>query len=151
MVFNDCICFQLGAVSRKITRYYKEKVTSMGLTHGQFFLLVALYDEDGLLPSQLADKTALDRATITGLLDRLERDGWTERRPDQSDRRVLRIHITAKAMQVRDVILSIFEETNGQFIGRFSPDEWDLFQSFLKRLERAEHTGNSYSCPSGTP
>ena len=142
MVFNDCICFQLGAVSRKITRYYKDKVTSMGLTHGQFFLLVALYDEDGLLPSQLADKTALDRATITGLLDRLERDGWTERRPDQSDRRVLRIHITAKAMQVREVILSIFEETNGQFLGRFSPDEWALFQSFLKRLERAEHMEN---------
>jgi len=135
MVFNDCICFQLGAVSRKIARYYKEKVISMGLTHGQFFLLVALYDEDGLLPSQLADKTALDRATITGLLDRLERDGWTERRPDRNDRRILRIHLTTKALEAREVILSTFEETNGQFLGRFSPEEWSLFQSFLKRLE----------------
>ena len=135
MDFNDCICFQLGALSRKITRYYKEKVTSMGLTHGQFFLLVALYDEDGLLPSQLADKTALDRATITGLLDRLERDGWTERRTDPNDRRVLRIHLTDKALQAREVVLSIFEETNGQFLGRFSPKEWSLFQSFLKRLD----------------
>ncbi|MGA2401219.1 MAG: MarR family transcriptional regulator [Syntrophobacteraceae bacterium] len=135
MVFNDCICFQLGALSRKITRYYKEKVTSMGLTHGQFFLLVALYDEDGLLPSQLADKTALDRATITGLLDRLERDGWTERRTDPNDRRILRIHLTARALQAREVIVSIFEVTNGRFLGRFSPEEWSLFQSFLKRLE----------------
>lgn len=135
MVFNDCICFQLGAVSRKITRYYKEKLTSMGLTHGQFFVLVALYDEDGSLPSQLADKTALDRPTVTGLLDRLERDGGTVRRPDPSDRRVLRIHLTSKALQARDVICSIFEETNGQFVRRFAPEEWTLFQSFLKRLE----------------
>jgi DNA-binding MarR family transcriptional regulator len=135
MVFNDCICFQLGAVARKITRYYKEKLTSMGLTHGQFFMLVALYDEDGLLPSRLADKTALDRPTITGLLDRMERDGWTERRPEPSDRRVLRIHLTSKALQAREVILSIFEETNGQFVGRFSQEEWILFQSFLKKLE----------------
>ena len=135
MVFNDCICFQLGAVSRKITRYYKEKLTSMGLTHGQFFMLVALYDEDGLLPSQLADKTALDRPTITGLLDRLERDGWTERRPEPSDRRVLRIHLTVKALQAREAILAIFEETNGQFVRRFSEDEWALFHSVLKRLE----------------
>ena len=135
MVFNDCICFLLGAVARKITRYYKEKLTSMGLTHGQFFMLVALYDEDGLLPSQLADKTALDRPTITGLLDRMERDGWTERRPEPSDRRVLRIHLTSKALQAREVILSIFEETNGQFVRRFSQEEWALFQSFLKRLE----------------
>jgi MarR family transcriptional regulator, organic hydroperoxide resistance regulator len=135
MVFNDCICFQLGALARKITRHYKEKLSSLGLTHGQFFMLVALYDEDGLLPSQLADKTALDRPTITGLLDRLERDGWTERRPEPSDRRVLRIHLTSKALQVREAILSIFEETNGQFVRRFSQDEWVLFQSFLNRLE----------------
>jgi DNA-binding MarR family transcriptional regulator len=135
MVFNDCICFQLGAVGRKITRYYKEKLTSMGLTHGQFFLLVALYEEDGLLPSQLADKTALDRPTITGLLDRLERDGWAERRPDPNDRRILRIHLTAKALHEREVILSIFEETNGKFLERFTPEEWVLFQSFLKRLD----------------
>jgi MarR family transcriptional regulator, organic hydroperoxide resistance regulator len=135
MVFDDCICFQLGAAARKITRYYKEKLTSFGLTHGQFFMLVALYDEDGLLPSRLADKTALDRPTITGLLDRMERDGWTERRPEPSDRRVLRIHLTPNALRVRQDILSIFEETNAQFIRRFSSEEWVLFQSFLERLE----------------
>ena len=138
MIFQDCICFQLGAVGRKITRYYKDKIASLGLTHGQFFMLVALFEEDGMLPSQLADKTALDRPTTTGLLDRLERDGWIERRLDPSDRRTLRVHLTAKALQARDSILFIFEETNGQFLTRFSPEEWALFQSFLKRLEGNE-------------
>lgn len=33
-------------------------------------------EEEGLLPSELAEKTAQDRAAITGLLDRLEKDGW---------------------------------------------------------------------------
>jgi DNA-binding MarR family transcriptional regulator len=138
MVFKDCICFQLGAVGRKITRYYKDSIASLGLTHGQFFMLVALFDEDRLLPSQLADKTALDRPTTTGLLDRLERDGWIERRLDPSDRRVLRIHLTPKALQARETVLSIFAETNGQFLQRFSPEEWDQFQCFLRRLEGSE-------------
>jgi DNA-binding MarR family transcriptional regulator len=140
MIFNDCICFQLGAVGRKITRYYKDRIASLGLTHGQFFMLVALYDEDGLLPSQLAEKTALDRPTTTGLLDRLERDGWIERRLDPSDRRVLRIHLTPKALREREAILPIFEQTNSQFLSRFSEDEWTLFQSFLRRLENDEKT-----------
>ncbi len=108
MLFEDCICFQIGAVGRRITRYYKEKVASMGLTHGQFFMLVALYEEDGVLPSRLADKTALDRPTITGLLDRLERDGWTERRADPSDRRALRIRLTPKALEAREEIMSLY-------------------------------------------
>jgi DNA-binding MarR family transcriptional regulator len=135
MIFQDCICFQLGAVGRKITRYYKDKIASLGLTHGQFFMLVALFEEDGMLPSQLADKTALDRPTTTGLLDRLERDGWIERRLDPTDRRTLRVHLTSKARQARQAVISIFEETNGQFLSRFSPEEWKLFQSFLRRLE----------------
>jgi MarR family transcriptional regulator, organic hydroperoxide resistance regulator len=137
MIFNDCICFQLGAVSRKITRYYKDRIAPLGLTHGQFFMLVALLDEDGALPSHLADKTALDRPTTTGLLDRLERDGWIERRLDASDRRTLRVHLTPKALDERKALLAIFEEINGQFLQRFSRTEWMQFQSFLARLDGA--------------
>jgi DNA-binding MarR family transcriptional regulator len=135
MIFKDCMCFQLGAVSRKITRYYKDRIAPLGLTHGQFFMLVALLDEDGALPSHLADKTALDRPTTTGLLDRLERDGWIERRLDVSDRRTLRVHLTRKALEERETILSIFQEINGRFMQRFSPSEWEQFQTFLTRLD----------------
>jgi len=135
MVFQDCICFQLGRITRKVTRYYRDKISYFGLTHGQFFLLVAIFEEKSLLPSQLAEKTALDRPTTTGLLDRLERDGWIERRPDSNDRRTLRIHLTAKSEQNRNSILSIFDEINSQFVSRYSLKEWKLFQSFLNRLE----------------
>ncbi len=136
MVFQDCVCFRLGAVSRRITRFYKEKIQPFGLTHGQFFMLIALFEEDGALPSRRSEKTALDRPTITGLLDRLERDGWVERRPDPADRRTFRVHLTAGAERQREVLLSIFDEVNGLFLAKFSAEEWLQFQSFLNRLER---------------
>ncbi len=138
MIFKDCICFRLGAVSRKITRHYKDGISPFGLTHGQFFMLVALLEEDGVQPSQLADKTALDRPTITGLLDRLERDGWVERRLDPNDRRTLRVHLTPKALAEREDLLALFETINGQFLRRFSETEWAQFQSFLNRLDAGE-------------
>lgn len=136
MVFHDCVCFRLGAVSRRITRFYKEKIQPFGLTHGQFFMLVALFEEDAALPSRLAEKTALDRPTITGLLDRLERDGWVERRLDPTDRRTFRVHLTSRAKRQREVLLSIFDEVNGLFLAKFSAEEWLQFQSFLNRLEQ---------------
>ena len=135
MVFQDCICFQLGRTTRKITRYYRNKISAFGLTHGQFFMIVAMFEEESLLPSQLAEKTALDRPTTTGLLDRLERDGWIERRPDSKDRRALRIHLSPKAEKNRNSILSIFEEINSQFVNRYSNQEWQQLQSLLQRLE----------------
>lgn len=135
MVFQDCICFQLGRITRKITRYYRDKISVFGLTHGQFFMLVAIFEEESLFPSQLAAKTALDRPTTTGLLGRLERDGWIERRHDSNDRRALRIHLSPKAEKNRNSILSIFEKINSQFVNRYSRQEWKLFQSLLNRLE----------------
>lgn len=143
MIFKDCLCFQLGAVSRKITRHYKDRIAPLGLTHGQFFMLVALIEEDGVLPSQLAEKTALDRPTTTGLLDRLERDGWVERRPEPADRRTLRVHLTPRAWVARETLLSIFQTINGQYLDKFSADEWEQFQSFLGRLEAGEGPGIS--------
>ncbi len=135
MAFQDCICFQMGKAIRKVTKAYRDEIAHYGLTHGQFFMLVAVMEEEGLLPSELAEKVAQDRPTTTGLLDRLEKDGWIERKLDKRDRRTLRIYLTPHAKKHREAILKLFEETNQKFVSRFSQKEWVQMQSFLGRLE----------------
>jgi len=76
-----------------MARITKERLAPYGLTPTQFFLLTALYEEDRILISSLAQKVALEKATLTGLLDRMERDGLTERRPDSEDRRAIIVHL----------------------------------------------------------
>ena len=125
----------MGKAVRKVAKAYREEIAHYGLTHGQFFMLVAVMEEDGLLPSELAEKIAQDRATTTGLLDRLEKDGWIERKMDTHDRRSLRIYLTARGEKHRASIMKLFEETNRKFTSRFTQKEWDQMQSFLSRLE----------------
>ncbi len=48
-------------------------------------------------PAELADAAGVTRATMTGLIDTLERDGFVKREPDPSDRRMLLVQLTAKA------------------------------------------------------
>ena len=136
MGFEDCVCFQLGKTVRRVTKAYRKEISDYKLTHGQFFMMVAIMEEDGLLPSELADKTSQDRATTTGLLDRLEKDGWIERKADTSDRRSLRIFLTQHAHNHRADILKLFEETNQKFLNRFTQDEWSQMQDFLTRLDQ---------------
>jgi DNA-binding MarR family transcriptional regulator len=138
MLFKDCICFRLGALSRKITRTYKDSLASLGLTHGQFFILIALYEENGLLPSQLADRVSLDRPTTTGLLERLEREGWIERTFDPTNRRIVRAQLTPNAREQRSAILATYEKINGHFLEKYTGEEWSLLQSLLERLEEDE-------------
>ena len=136
MVFHDCICFRLGKAVRKVSKAYRRELASYGPTHGQFLMMAAIMEADGLLPSGLADKTARDRATTTGLLGRLEKDGWIKRMPDKRDRRSLRIYLTPGSNKLKEHVLKLFEETNQKIPNRFTPKEWDQMQTFLARLEQ---------------
>lgn len=137
MVFKDCVCFQLGKTVRLVTKAYRKEISNYKLTHGQFFMMVAVLEEEGLLPSELANKTSQDRATTTGLLDRLEKDGWIERRADRADRRSLRIFLTPHARTHKDNLLQLFEETNQKFLNCFTREEWSQMRDFLNRLDQS--------------
>ncbi|MDL2321607.1 MarR family transcriptional regulator [Desulfosarcina sp. OttesenSCG-928-B08] len=135
MPFEDCICFRLGKTAKKVAKAYRDEISAYGLTHSQFFLVVAVLEEEGLLPSELADKTFQDRPTITGVLDRLEKDQWIERKADPKDRRSLRIYSGSRGKTFKTRILNLFEETNQKLLERFSEAEWRQMQAFLVRLE----------------
>ena len=74
-----------------------------GLSMGKFSLLMQLFiaPEERLTPSEFAERANVTRATITGLLDGLEREELVKRQPHPEDRRRLYIHLTDKG---RDLI-----------------------------------------------
>jgi DNA-binding MarR family transcriptional regulator len=80
-----------------------------GLSRGKFTLLMQLVeaDEDGLLPSEFAERAGVTRATVTTLLDGLEREQLVRRQPHPVDRRMLRVHMTEKG---RDLITGILPD-----------------------------------------
>jgi DNA-binding MarR family transcriptional regulator len=65
MLFQECICFSLGKVSRQMTRVYQERLAQYGLSQPQFFLLIALYEKDNILITRLAEKVALDKSAVS--------------------------------------------------------------------------------------
>ncbi len=66
----------------------------LGIKPGDLAVLDALHQDGPQTPSELAARTVTHLATMTGILARLERGGWIERRPDSQDRRSVRIHAT---------------------------------------------------------
>lgn len=81
----------MGAASQA----YLEK---HGISRGRFTVLVVLNSADskGLCPAELAEKSGVTRATMTGLLDGLERDGLVQREGHLDDRRMLMVKLTSK-------------------------------------------------------
>jgi len=144
MVFKDCLCFSVGRISRKLNKVTKESIASYGLTTSQFFMLIALYEENGILISKLAEKVALDRSTLTGLVDRLERDGLVKRTNDPNDRRAIKVYLTDKAEELRHDLLEIYHKNNSMFLSILSPKERQTFEAVVEKLDQAQfmlHTG----------
>jgi DNA-binding MarR family transcriptional regulator len=138
MLFKDCLCLQVGRVARKMSKITRKKLASFGLTTTQFFMLTALYEEDGVPISVLAQKVALDKATLTGLLDRFERDDLIERKADPDDRRAIRIFLTPKAELMREKLTELYNQNNGIFLSILTSEESEIFERVVDKLEKAE-------------
>ncbi len=78
-----------------------------GLLQGRWWVLILLMREEALssTPSVLAEKAGVTRATMTGLLDGLERDGLVARELGSQDRRSVSIRLTAAGQQKLDEVM----------------------------------------------
>jgi DNA-binding MarR family transcriptional regulator len=130
----------LGRISKKLNRVTRDSISAYGLTTAQFFLLIALYEENGILISRLSEKVAVDKATLTGLLDRLERDKLVERKHDVEDRRAIKIYLADKAEGLREDLLEIYHQNNNMFLSVLSPQEKETFESVVDKLEHVTFT-----------
>ncbi len=93
----DCPYYLVYRVSLSITSAMKKGLAEAGIGQvkpAYLGVLISLWEEDLLRPNELGKRAGLEPSTMTGLLDRMERDGLVERSPDPEDRRAIRIQLT---------------------------------------------------------
>lgn len=91
---DEQLCFLLYASSRNVIKAYKDILDPFGLTYTQYITMIALWEQDHQLVSELGDKLQLDSGTLTPLLKKLEKDGRVTRVRDQEDQRKVYINLT---------------------------------------------------------
>lgn len=84
-------------VAKRVLGGFADLFSGLGLSPGRYAVLMALdVHRPSLAPSQIADHLSVTRATVTGLIDGLERDGLVVQQADGADRRRKTISLTAK-------------------------------------------------------
>jgi DNA-binding MarR family transcriptional regulator len=96
--------FLLSKAARTMKRALDAKLANWNLTATQFIVLARLWEEDGISFSELSERLDFDNPTLTGIIDRMERDGLVARQRDGQDRRVVRVHVTPKGSKLREEI-----------------------------------------------
>jgi DNA-binding MarR family transcriptional regulator len=126
-------------------RAMESNLADHAISQGRFGVLMSLLNNcrcDGaaaaLSPAELADRTAVTRATMTGLIDTLERDGLVTRAPDTEDRRMMAVCLTDKGRDLLHQMLPEHFRRMAQLMSSLTQAERKtLVQLLLKIKEQA--------------
>ncbi len=110
-----------------------------GITPGQYAVLKEIYyhSEDGnngLSPACIADRIHCDRPTISGIIERLEAQGWIVRLRNSEDKRSVIIQVTDKTIAHMPEFDEIFQDNRSIILNGFTKEEEDAFKNFLLRV-----------------
>ncbi len=95
------VCFALAVASRRVVALYRPLLEPMGLTHPQYLVMLALWEEEPLTVAELGRRLSLEPATLSPLLKRLEATGLVTRERDPHDERALAVRLTARGTATR--------------------------------------------------
>ncbi|MFC5610116.1 MarR family winged helix-turn-helix transcriptional regulator [Variovorax soli] len=98
---DNQLCFAIYSASLAMTRLYKPLLDQLELTYPQYLVMLVLWEQDGLMVSELGQRLSLDSGTLTPLLKRLEASGYVTRVRDAQDERRVHIHLTTAGRRLK--------------------------------------------------
>lgn len=107
-----------------------------GVYEGQQFVLRRLWREDGLTPGQIARQLGLATPTVTRAATRMEASGLLRREPHPTDRRLVRLVLTARGRELEGVIGPEMHALTEQALAGFSAEERAELIQALQRMAR---------------
>lgn len=128
------IGFLLSKGYQRAWAILREEIEPYDLTPPQFALLAFLWQQDGLTQVELSEKGQIDRSTIGGLIDRLERNGLLERRQHPHDRRAYRIYLTEQGRSMESTLSACAERSLKKLTSGLDEDELEELRRMLEIL-----------------
>ena len=127
------IGFHLRRASQRHTAIFAARMTD-DLTPTQWAALVKLGEHESLSQNLLGRETAMDAATIKGVVDRLQRRGLVETRPDPDDGRRMLIAITPEGKRLVEGGVRHGLDISTETLKPLKPAEQQLLLDLLKRI-----------------
>lgn len=128
----------LTSVYEALEEVFSPHFARYGLSAPKFGALVQLHMAGGrgLTQSELGKKMLVSRANITGLIDRLEKDGLVVRQDDPSDKRAFRVCLTARASALMNAFLPVHNDYIHKAMSSLDSHEKESLISLLEKLKK---------------
>ncbi|KQV68419.1 MarR family winged helix-turn-helix transcriptional regulator [Rhizobium sp. Root1220] len=112
LVRDTCLCLHVQRAARALARLFDDALRPVGLTNGQFSLMMSLNRPEPPPMGPVASLLAMDQTTLTAALKPLQRKGWVMVTPNPKDRRGRLLSLTPEGKAVLLTALPIWEDTH---------------------------------------
>ena len=130
---------KIEMLSRQIRRKVDESISSQDLTAKQAMILLVIYDLSkvkDVYAKDIEDAFDMRRATVTGILQLMEKNGIIVREENNVDGRLKRIRLTQKAINLRLKMKKNIQKVESNLLSDLSKEE---IETFLKIMEKMSH------------
>ena len=127
----------LGETARAWRACLDQRLKPLGLSQAKWLVLLHLsHGGDAMIQKELAGRIGIEGPTLVGLLDRMARDGWLERRESAEDRRSKTVHLTDKSHEVIRQIKSVAAHLRRELLAGMSESELTQCTDVLRRIKK---------------
>ena len=132
--FRESAFYWFGHLEDHFNRQLVRAMRPERLTVARWRCLAVLAEEDGIALGEIAQHAVIDRPALTHVIDQMEVDGLVTRRPDETDRRVIKVDLTDEGRALFARVLPKAREVYARAVRDVPTKDYHLMLGTLKRM-----------------
>lgn len=136
MTNNSCqsVGKYISIIHRTGSSFLSKEFSKFNFGSGQYMYLIHLYKNDGLSQEELTEILNIDKGTTAKSIKKLETEGFVMRVKDKNDKRINRVYLTPKALEIKDEFLSSINAWENTLTSNLSYAEKEQALTLLKKI-----------------
>lgn len=134
IINTECYVFLLSKAYQKGHGLIQNRLKPYGLTNIQFVILGAIRRGEGIKAAELGKQLNIDKATLSGILDRMIEAGWLIKEQNPQDMRVFQLFSSKKANDLKEKLIEERIAANEELLSKFTMEERVLLRRLLLEI-----------------
>ncbi len=130
----ELVGYHLRRTQNAVFNHFIDNLAEEGISPGQFGVLTLIDANEGLSQSQLAKTLKIERSTMVAVIDRLETEGWVDRKPSKTDKRSYALALTKAGAELLSRARPRVRHHEQRINAGLSADEKTLLIDLLDRV-----------------
>lgn len=130
---ND-VLREIGMIARALDAISNIEFKQVQLTKGQYLYIVRIFEREGIFPDQLAELIKVDRTTAARAIQKLEKNGFIEKKDDPHNKKIKRLYTTEKGKAIYPFIRRENDFSNEMALRGLSEAERETLLHVLQRV-----------------